>query len=78
MFLNNIIVNGVLKCRHNEMLNKIFPNANINDGVYFYFGNTNSTFVVNQNGESVPTSANNPITNTTSVLIIRSDKFAKM
>lgn len=78
MFSSGSIENNVLKVRHSEMLNKIFPNAQTNNGFNFFFGNTNSTFVVNPNGETVLTSENNPISDSTQALIIRSNKYTNM
>lgn len=80
MFPGNAIIDNTLKVNHQEILRKIFPNANVNGMVYFIFGNTESTFVVNPNGETVPAaSADNPITtNSVSDLIIRSQKYSNM
>lgn len=78
MFLENTVENNVLKVRHAEMMNKIFPNAMTGGDFYFIFGETDSTFVVNPNGELVPTSVDNPISVATQSLIIRSDKYSSM
>ena len=80
MFSSNSIVNNTLKVNHLEMLNKVFPNANVNGILYFIFGNTDSTFVVNPNREIVPgASVNNPIAfSNVSDLTIRSHKYSNM
>ena len=80
MFPNSGIVTNMLKVNQNDMLKKIFPNANVNGIIYFIFGNTDSTFVVNPNGEIVPgSSENNPITSDNgSALVIRSHKYNNM
>jgi hypothetical protein len=78
MFSTGSIDNNVLKVRHSEMFNKIFPNAQTNNGFDFFFGETDSTFVVNPNGETVLTSVNNPISDATQDLVIRSNKYANM
>lgn len=78
MFSSGAIVNNILKVRHIEMFNKIFPNANTSQGFNFFFGNADSTFVVNPNGETVPTSDNNPISDATQNLVVRSNKYTNM
>jgi hypothetical protein len=78
MFPSGSIVNNVLKVRHAEMLAKILPHAQIIHMLNFYFGNTDSTFVVNPNAEIVPTSENNPVSDSTIDLIIRSNKYTNM
>lgn len=78
MFTSASVNNNVLKVRHIEMLNKILPNAKTIHAFNFVFGNTNSTFVVNPNGETVLTSENNPISDATNDLIIRSNKYTNM
>jgi hypothetical protein len=80
MFPDNSIVNNTLKVNHQEMLRKVFPNANVNGMIYFIFGNTDSTFVVNPNREIVPgASENNPIAfSNVSDLVIRSHKYSNM
>jgi hypothetical protein len=80
MFPENSVSGNILKIYHKEILQKIFPNANVNWMVCFIFGNTDSTFVVNPNGESVPGgSENDPITtDAITNLIIRSDKYSNM
>ncbi|MGE5420841.1 MAG: hypothetical protein ACM3UT_11685 [Chloroflexota bacterium] len=71
-----VIENNVLKVKHKQMLHKLYPNAHIHDRIHFIFGNCNSTFVVNPNGEAVPLSDNNPTLNISeSNLIIRSNKY---
>lgn len=75
------VENNVLKTQQQNMLRKIFPNAsNVNNAPYFYFGNTDSSFVVNPNGEGVLLSENNPAINEdanggTKALIIRSNQY---
>lgn len=80
MFPDNSVSGNILKVYHKELLQKIFPDANVNGVLYFIFGNTNSTFVVNPNREVVPgASENNPIAfDSTSDLIIRSHKYSNM
>jgi len=78
MFSSASVDNNVLKVRHSEMLSKILPNAQTLHGFNFVFGNTDSTFVVNPNKETVPTSENNPISDATIDLIIRSNKYTNM
>jgi len=76
------IIDNVLKVKHWEMVRKIFPNANIGYNeyceLYFIFGNTDSTFVVNENGEYVGLSENCPIAEPENDLTIRSDKYVNM
>jgi hypothetical protein len=73
--------NNVLKTQQQPIIRKIFPNSlNTNNGPYFYFGNTDSTFVVNPNGERVLLSENNPAIDEdanggTGTLIIRSNQY---
>jgi len=82
MFPDDTIIDNVLKVKHYKMLKKIFPNANIiNNGfniIYFIFGNTDSTFVVNENGEYVGLSENCPIADAENNLTIRSDNYVNM
>jgi hypothetical protein len=80
MFPNSGVVTDMLRVNQSEMLKKIFPDANVNGIIYFIFGNTDSTFVVNPNGELVPgSSENNPIaSNSGTALIIRSHKYTNM
>jgi hypothetical protein len=80
MFPDNSIVNNTLKVNHQEMLRKVFPNANVNGMIYFIFGNTDSTFVVNPNREIVQgASENNPVAfSNVSDLVIRSHKYSNM
>ncbi len=77
---DDTIIDNVLKVKHYRMLGKIFPNANIihNRNIYFIFGNTDSTFVVNENGEYVGLSENCPIAEPENDLTIRSDKYVNM
>jgi hypothetical protein len=78
MFPNGSISDDVLKVKHVEMLHKIFPDANLNSGINLFFGNTDSTFIVNPNGEAVATSEDNPISDQTHGLVIRSHNYANM
>jgi hypothetical protein len=78
MFPHDSLVNNVLKISQVEMMKKIFPNANTEWGFNFFFGNTDSTFVVNPNGEMIPTSVDNPISSPLNSLIIRSNKYTNM
>ena len=74
-------------CNTYKMLEKIFPSANISYGPYdclfFIFGNTDSTYVVNPNGETVGYSdtiftEDCPIANPEQNLVIRSNKYDLM
>jgi len=70
------VENNILKTNHCFLMKPLFPNQLPNFEVYFYFGNTDSTFVVNPNQEEVPLSENNPIMYpSTHTLIIRSHKY---
>lgn len=75
------VQNNVLKTQQQPIIRKIFPNSlNTYNGPYFYFGNTDSTFVVNPNGERILLSENNPAINEdahggTGTLIIRSNQY---
>ncbi len=75
---NSTVENNIIKTQQQPFMRLIFPNsAYTNNGPYFYFGNTDSTFVVNPNGENVPMSINNPIIGGgTNTLIIRSERYA--
>jgi len=71
-----VIENNVLKVKHKQMLQKMYPGSHINDRIHFIFGNCDSTFIVNPGGEAVPLSENNPTLNISeSNLIIRSNKY---
>lgn len=73
---NAVVENNILKTRHSPLMRPIFPNQPPTLETYFYFGNTDSTYVVNPNREEVPTSADNPMmAPSTRALIIRSDKY---
>ncbi len=73
---NAVVENNILKTRHSPLIRPIFPNQPPTLETYFYFGNTNSTFVVNPNREEVPTSVDNPMMYpSTRALIIRSDRY---
>ncbi len=73
---NATVENNILKTRHSLLLHPVFPNQPPTFEVYFYFGNTDSTFVVNPNHEEVPLSENNPIMYpSTRTLIVRSNKY---
>ncbi|QQS52449.1 MAG: hypothetical protein IPM71_06870 [Bacteroidota bacterium] len=78
MFPPDSLENNILKISQVEMLKKIFPNANTEWGFNFFFGNTDSSFVVNPNGEMIPTSDDNPISSPLNSLIIRSNKYTNM
>jgi hypothetical protein len=70
------VENNILKTRHSPLMRPIFPNQPPAFETYFYFGNTNSTFVVNPNHEEVPTSVDNPmISPSTRALLIRSNRY---
>lgn len=70
------VENNVLKTRHSPLMQPIFPNQPPTFETYFYFGNTESTFVLNPNREEVPTSVDNPmIYPSTRALIIRSNRY---
>jgi hypothetical protein len=71
-----IVENNILKTRHSPLMRPIFPNQPPTFETYFYFGNTNFTYVVNPNHEEVPTSADNPmISPSTRALLIRSNRY---
>jgi hypothetical protein len=73
---NATVENNILKTRHSALMRPIFPNQPPTLETYFYFGNTDSTFIVNPNHEEVPTSTDNPmISPSTRALLIRSDKY---
>jgi hypothetical protein len=73
---NAVVENNILKTRHSPLMRPIFPSQPPTLETYFYFGNTNSTFVVNPNREEVPTSVDNPMMYpSTRALIIRSDRY---
>jgi hypothetical protein len=55
------VENNILKTKHSALIRPVFPNQPPEFQTYFYFGNTNSTFVVDPNLEEVPTSADNPM-----------------
>ncbi|MEI7504849.1 MAG: hypothetical protein WCJ61_16360, partial [Paludibacter sp.] len=78
MFPDVSISNNILKINNNEMLKKVFPNARTDNFIYFIFGNTDSTFVVNGNGEFVNLSENCPIAEPGQSLTIRSSKYSNM
>lgn len=70
------VENNILKTKHSALIRPVFPNQPPEFQTYFYFGNTNSTFVVNPNLEEVPTSADNPmISPSTRAMIIRSNRY---
>jgi len=73
---NAVVENNVLKTRHDPLIRPVFPNQPPALEMYFYFGNTDSTFVVNPNHEEVPTSKDNPMMYpSTRALIIRSHRY---
>jgi len=78
MFPGVTTTDNILKVNYHEMVKKIFPGAQVNNNVYFIFGNTDSTFVVNSNGENVWLSEDCPIAEPGQSLVIRSDKYTNM
>jgi hypothetical protein len=73
---NAVVENNILKTRHSPLIRPVFPNQPPTLETYFYFGNADSTFVVNPNCEEVPTSKDNPMMYpSTRALIIRSDRY---
>jgi hypothetical protein len=73
---NAVVEDNILKTRHSPLMRPVFPNQPPTLETYFYFGNTDSTFVVNPNHEEVPTSEDNPMMYpSTRALIIRSDRY---
>jgi hypothetical protein len=78
MFPAGSSVNNILKVRHNAMMQKIFPNAWTSGNIYLIFGNTESSFVVNPNGETVSLSEDCPIAEPGHDLTIRSHKYTNM
>lgn len=73
-----IIDGNVMKVNHRQMIKKIFPNASINNYMLYIFGNTDSTFVVNPNGETIPTGNDNPVCEPQNTLIVRSNLYERM
>jgi hypothetical protein len=78
MFSGITITDNVLRVNHYEMMKKIFPDADVNSNIYFIFGNTDSTFVVNKNSEYVGFSEDCPIAEPKQNLTIRSNKYTNM
>lgn len=78
MFPSISITDNILKINQYEILRKLFPNAATNGNLYLIFGNTDSTFVVNPQGENVGISDNCPIAEPGHDLTIRSHKYFNM
>ena len=78
MFPSGSVSDNMLKINHNEILTKLFPNAGTIGNLYLIFGNTDSTFVVNPNGENVGFSEDCPIAEPGHDLTIRSHKYVNM
>lgn len=78
MFPSGSVTDNMLKINHNQILNKLFPNAGTSRNLYLIFGNTDSTFIVNPNGESVGFSEDCPIAEPGHDLTIRSNKYVNM
>ena len=73
---NAVVENNILKTKHSPLIRPIFPNQPPTFETYFYFGNTDSTFVVNPDHEEVLTSVDNPVIfPSTRALIIRSNRY---
>ena len=72
-----VLEGNILKIPQYQMINKISPDAQQNGGIYFVFGNCDSTYVVNKNGEYVGVSSDCPIAEPKNDLTIRSNKYAK-
>lgn len=75
--MNPAVIEGnVLKAKNHQMIKQVFPNAQINSYIIYTFGNVDSTFVVNPNGESIPLGNDNPIcTDPQNSLIIHSNLY---
>jgi hypothetical protein len=78
MFPGAIIQNNMLKVDYRDIMKKIFPNTSVGWVTYFIFGNTDSTFVVNANGEQVDMSEDCPIAEPNKDLVIRSSNYSNM
>ena len=78
MFPSGSVTDNILKINHNQILQKLFPNAGTIGNLYLIFGNTDSTFVVNPNGENVGFSEDCPIAEPGHDLTIRSNKYINM
>ncbi len=78
MFPQGSVTDNILKINHNQMLNKLFPNAGTTGNLYLIFGNTDSTYIVNPNGENVGFSEDCPIAAPGHDLTIRSNKYVNM
>jgi hypothetical protein len=78
MFPSGSVTENILKINHNEILRKLFPNAGTSGYLFLIFGNTDSTFVVNPNGENVGFSEDCPIAEPGHDLTIRSNKYVNM
>ena len=74
-----IIEGNILKVKHKQMIKKVYPNANMNQYIQFIFGNCDSTYVVNPNGEGIPLSSDSPLMNVIETdLTIRSNLYTNM
>lgn len=76
---NPVVIQGnILKAKNYQMTKPIFPNGVINNYIMYIFGNCDSTYVVNPNGELVLTGANNPVGQDQNNLIVRSNLYDNM
>ncbi|PLX06583.1 MAG: hypothetical protein C0596_14770 [Marinilabiliales bacterium] len=78
MFPDEQIINNVITVNQYAMIDKIFPYAKTNLVIYYIFGKTDSTYVVNPNGEYVDLSDDCPIAIPEQDLVIRSQKYNNM
>jgi hypothetical protein len=69
---------NILKVQQYQMINTIFPSAKQNGGLYFIFGNCDSSYVVNENGQYIGLSSDCPIADSIDDLTIRSNNYANM
>lgn len=72
-----VIAGNVLKAKNHQMMKQILPNAQTNSYTLFIFGNCDSTYVVNPNGELIGTGTDNPVNEPQSSLIIRSNLYER-
>lgn len=73
-----VIQGNVLKAKNYQMMRQVLPNAIINNYIMYIFGNCDSTYVVNANGETIPTNTDNPVGQDQNNLIIRSNLYENM
>ena len=73
---NATVENNILKSQHKMFMKPIFPNGELDMAFRFYFGNTDSAFVVNPNGEMLEISEDNPLDGGRNYLTFRSDKYS--